>query len=315
MSVPPLAFEGVPCGVYVRGLGVVDILHTGYFEYRLEPVLYGRECFQAVSYHLVADAGRLRRDGCGHRVVDVVPAAQREFAKEYLRLPVFIPYDNLPVSDERSLLHFLLLRERQHLGLQDYVLEVTDGDSVVRVEDEAVVGTQVPHEAELGLDIVLHLVAVTVEVVGRDVGDYRYVRAEVIAVVQLETADFEYIVVVLAGRDLICVALAYVPSETYVEPGFLQQVINERGRGGLSVRAGHADLPGAVVARRKLYLRDYMDSGPDDAAYDFRTAGDAGTLYDLVGIEYPVHAVPALLEGYLPLAQGLGIFVLERPAV
>ena len=57
--------------------------------------------------------------------------------------------------------------------------------------------------------------------VGGDVGYDCDVGTEIIYVVQLETADFQDIVVKMFSGDLVGVGLAYVASETYVEPGVL----------------------------------------------------------------------------------------------
>ena len=61
--------------------------------------------------------------------------------------------------------------------------------------------------------------------VGGYVRDNRDVRSEVITVVQLETADFQYIIVKMLGSHLKCVALAYVSAEADVETGFLEKIV------------------------------------------------------------------------------------------
>ena len=85
----------------------------------------------------------------------------------------------------------------------------------------------------------------------RDDGD---VRPELIAVVQLETADFQYVVVEMLGGNLIGVALAYVSAETYVESGLLEQVVDQRGCRGLAVASGYAYFLRGVVSACEFYF-------------------------------------------------------------
>ena len=63
--------------------------------------------------------------------------------------------------------------------------------------------------------------------VWRDVGDDGYVCLEVVYIVQLEAAELKDIDVVLFGCHLICVALADVSTESYVEASILEKVVDE----------------------------------------------------------------------------------------
>ena len=95
-------------------------------------------------------------------------------------------------------------------------------------------------------------------------------------------------------------------SETYVEAGVAQHVVDQRGRGGLAVAAGDADLLGPVVAARELYLRDDGDAGLQRLAHQRGGVRDAGTLDDLVGAEDFFRGVMTLLVGdAVFLQQGL----------
>ena len=60
-----------------------------------------------------------------------------------------------------------------------------------------------------------------------DVGDDGDVCLEIIYVVKLETAEFEYIDVVLLGSYLVCVAFADVSAKTYIQTSLLKKVIDE----------------------------------------------------------------------------------------
>ena len=190
-----------------------------------------------------------------------------------------------------------------------------NGDLVVRVEDEAVLRGEVPGNAELGPGIVLHLVVVSVEMVGGYVRDNRDVRSEVITVVQLETADFQDVIIELLSCHLQGVALAYVAAEADVQARLLEQVVDERGGSGLAVASGDADLLRAVVPCRELDFGDdvyaFLLRFPDHG----RGARDARTLDDFVGIEYQLLAVLSLFVGYLPLLEHADVAVGYLPLV
>ena len=85
---------------------------------------------------------------------------------------------------------------------------MVDGDGVIRIEDETVFRPEVSCDSELGLHIVFHFITISVEMVRSDVGYNRNIRVELITVVQLETADFQYIIVEVLGRYLISVTLS-----------------------------------------------------------------------------------------------------------
>ena len=74
-----LALERVPCRIYIRCLGIIDVQYPAYAQYRFETVLDRRETLEAVADYL------------------------------YFALLVFVPPDDFVVVEECSLLHFLLL--------------------------------------------------------------------------------------------------------------------------------------------------------------------------------------------------------------
>ena len=131
---------------------------------------------------------------------------------------------------------------------------MADGDGVVGVEDEAVILREVAGNVELGGHVVFHFVVVAVQMVRGNVGYDGNVRTEIINVVQLETADFQYIIIKVLGSHLIGVAFADIAAQSYVESCVFQEVINEGGGGGFSVGAGDADFLRGVVAAGEFYL-------------------------------------------------------------
>ena len=289
-----LAFERVPRRVDIGGLGVVDVEHVFDAQDRLQAVLDGLEGSEGLADDLVVDVHRLGGEGCCHRVVDVVASAEGEFLEIDLGLVFPDLEDDLVVTEECSFGEFLLLGEGELLAAKDNVVKVADGDFIVVVEDEAVVLGEVLGDLELRPDIVLEIVVVTVEVVWGDVGDDGDVRLEVVDVVELETADFQDIIVVLLGRDLICVGLPYIAAEADVEAGVGEEVIYKGSGRGLAVGAGDADLFRAVVTRGELDLGNYMLSGGAQFLYKGGRLRDARALDDLVGTEDEILAVATL---------------------
>ena len=129
---------------------------------------------------------------------------------------------------------------------------------------------------------------------------------KIVHAVELETAELQDVDVEVLGGHLVGVALADIASETYVEAGVAQHVVDQRGRGGLAVAAGDADLLGSVVAARELYFRDDGDAGLQCLAHQRCGVRDAGTLDDLVGAEDFFRGVMTLLVGdAVFLQQGL----------
>lgn len=152
-------------------------------------------------------------------------AAECEFFKVDVAFVLVVFHDDLVVFEVCALLDLVFLCEREFLGFHHDLVEVVDGDFVIGVEDEAVFRTEVPGDSEFRFHVVLHLVAVAVEVVRGNVRDDGDVRSEVVAVVQLETTDFQYVIVEMLRSDLICVALADVAAESHVEAGFFQEIV------------------------------------------------------------------------------------------
>ena len=126
-----LALEGIPRRIHIRCLGVVDVFHSTHAQYRLQPVLDRGEGLETVAYHIVADTCCLSCQCRSHRIVDVVPASERELVEVDLTAAVLVAHYD-PVSVKVcTLLQLFLLGERKHLCLQDYVAQVSYGDGII----------------------------------------------------------------------------------------------------------------------------------------------------------------------------------------
>ena len=266
--------------------------------------LEGRETF---ADGLIVNSAGFSGKGCSHGVVDVVLSAEREFLEIDICLILLVSDYDLVVLEEGSLLDFVLLGERQKLGLSHFRAEMVDRYLVVRVEDKAVFRTEVANYPEFRLHVILHLVVVPVEVVRGDVCDYRDVGTEVIAVVQLETAYFQYVIVVLLGGHLISVAHSDIASQTYVEACLLEQVVDQGSSRGLSVGSGNTDLLGRIVTACELDFGDYSDSFLFDLLHHRNGRRYARALDDLVGIQNQFLSMLTLLERDIPFLESLDI--------
>ena len=145
--------------------------------------------------------------------------------------------------------------------------------------------------------------------VRRDIGDDCYVSLEIIYVVQLETAQFQYVDVVLFCSHLICITLAYVASETDVEAGILQQVVNQRSCGGLAVASGDADLLGCIVPSCKLDFRYDSDAVFCDLPNHRSLRRNSRALYHFVSVENQFFGMSALLVWNIPFIEHSSIFL------
>jgi len=147
-----------------------------------------------------------------------------------------------------------VLGEGVERGFGGHLAQLGLDHRVVLPEDEGVGGRQVVEDAELGVDIVLHLVVVTVEVVGGDVHDHRHVGLEIVHVLELERAELDDVYVVVLAGHLQRQALADVAGQPYVVARVLEDVVGQQRSGGLAVAACDAHHLGVGVASGQLNL-------------------------------------------------------------
>ena len=107
----------------------------------------------------------------------------------------------------------------------------------------------------------------------------------------------------LLGGHLQGVTLADVAAQADVQARFLEEVVDQRGRGGLAVGAGDADFLRVVVARSEFDFGDDVRALAREFLDEWGRGGDAGAFDDLVGAENLRLAVAAFFEGDVPLAQ------------
>ena len=96
----------------------------------------------------------------------------------------------------------IVCREAQQTRLKMVAPQLLGDNWIILPEYERIFTRLIARDAELGGGIVLHLVIIAVQVVGRDVEQHGDISLEFIHVVELETAQLNDIHVMVLGRHL-----------------------------------------------------------------------------------------------------------------
>ena len=188
-------------------------------------------------------------------------------------------------------------------------------DGVVGPIDEGVRPGLVLQDAQLGVHIALHLAAVTVQVVGRDVHQHGDVSLEAVHVVELETAQLDHVARVRILGHLQGQAAPDVARQTNIHAGLAQDVVRQRRGRRLAIAARDADHPRVRVSPGQLDLGEDRDATLHGCAHDGRRVGYAGAFDDLVGVEDLGLRVMALFKEDTALEQHRLVFLCDRAAV
>ena len=89
----------------------------------------------------------------------------------------------------------------------------------------------------------------------------------------------------------------------------LEDVVDERRRGGLAVRTGNTNHLGIGIATSKLYLADDVDTLLLDLDNHRSRIGNTRTLDDFVSIKNLLLGMLSFFPGYLTIVQHLLVFV------
>ncbi len=203
------------------------------------------------------------------------------------------------------------LRERIELGFQVVLLQFSLHDRVVVPENEGIVLRLVASDSHLRINIVLHLVVVAVQMVGRDVHQNGNVRTEVVHVIQLETRQLYHIVVEMLLCHLQCQASADVASQAHVIACLLQDVVDEGRCRRLTIRTSNANHLRICVASSKFYFRNHMDTLLSDFHHHRCRVGNTWTLHHLVRIQNQFFCVMSFLPSNAMLIKLFLVFVLD----
>ena len=126
---------------------------------------------------------------------------------------------------------------------------------------------------------------VTVQMVGRDVKQHGNVSPETVHVVQLETAQFYHIIVIIFLGHLQGQALADISGQPDVVTRFLEDMINQGRSSGLAVAARNTNHLGVRIASGKFYFRDNGNTGGFHLQHHRGIFRYARAFYHLVRIQ------------------------------
>ena len=124
---------------------------------------------------------------------------------------------------------------------------------IVRIQDQAAVGRLMQQDLPLGVDVILK-VPVLIQMVGRNVGHHRDIRAAAHAV-KLEGAELQHGDIVRADiRDLAQQGVSDIAAEVHPKARSLQELRQNCGGRGLPVAAGDGDHPAGAEGEKDLHL-------------------------------------------------------------
>ena len=144
--------------------------------------------------------------------------------------------------------------------------------------------------------------------VGGDIEQHCHIRLELVHIVELETAQFNHIHIVVLGSHLQREAVAHVASQSHIQPCFPQNVIGEHGGSGLAVAAGDAHHLGIGVATCKLNFADNRNILCGSLLHHWGGGRNARALDDFVGGEHFLFGVLALFPCYLVFVEEFLVF-------
>ena len=176
----------VPTRVDVGGFGVVDITNTAHCSHILQTMIHTRKLLQTLANHIVVDIQNLRCQTCCHGVELIVFALQREFIQWYVQWR-HIGFSSNHQMTTIGVCHVLLVAAKWIKGclwLNACYLAVEYW--ILAPIDERIFAGLVARDAELSIDIVLELMVVAIQVIGRDIQQNSNICFEIVAVIQLE---------------------------------------------------------------------------------------------------------------------------------
>lgn len=80
--------HGYVAGINISGLGIIDVGHSVFHGYALQPVLYARETDEALAYDLLVDAETLGRKVCCESIALIVYTYLRKTQAEFYEVAI-----------------------------------------------------------------------------------------------------------------------------------------------------------------------------------------------------------------------------------
>ena len=170
-------------------------------------------------------------------------------------------------------------------------------------------------DAHLGIDIVLELEVVAVEVIGRDVEQNGNVGTEVVHVVELERTQFDDIVLVRFLSHLESKTLTDISGQSHVVSGTLEDVIDQRGGCRLAVAARDTDHLGVRISSCELNLADDMCVLGHQFLHHRSLFWDARAFDDLICTQDFLLGVMTFFPFDLMVVKQFLVLVLDRRSV
>ena len=197
------------------------------------------------------------------------------------------------------------------MGFQTVLCQFLFDDRVIVPEDESVVRCLVLRNTEFGIDVVLHTMVVSVQMVRSDIHQYGDIGTEVIHIVQLERAEFDDIIVMMLFGYLQSQALADISGQSYIQICTLKDVVDQGSSRCLSVGTGDTDHFCIGIASGKL------DFGDNRCTLGFQFQDQRGVIRDtgafnhLIGIQNEFFGMMSFLPGNMVAVQKVLILILD----
>ena len=186
-----------------------------------------RKLHQALADHIVMDVQYLCCQGCRHRVELVMTAAQRQILQRHLQglYGLRSSYDKVAAV---GIGHIMLARtEGIQRRLRTDTRYLAVDDRVLAPVDKCIRRCLVARDAELGIDIVLELKLIPVQMVGSDIHQDGDVGLEIVHIVELERRQLNHIIVAFLLGHLQRQAVTYIACQTYIQSRTHQHVVHQ----------------------------------------------------------------------------------------
>src|SRR5208337_4998498 len=169
-------FERLDGGIYIRGFGVVVVIHACEPGHELQPVLDGFENSDSMAdlFGLATDEDTDRNSR--QRVFQIVRSFQRYFGQRHdFAFAMAIPEIDMRAANKGSFFNRLFSAEPEQLRAG--ALRQSSGSRIIGIEDGEIIRPLVLEDARLGVDVIDKSL-VAIKVVGRDVQNHRDPRAK-----------------------------------------------------------------------------------------------------------------------------------------
>jgi hypothetical protein len=301
--------NGVAAGIDVGGLGVVDIGDATYSGDGFEPVRYAGEGGESLRKNSVRDTSYASGGSGGEGIIEVMCAGEGESAEREQERGVGAGMDDhqpvVRIGGKpwcSSVGKGVVRRRRVVRG------KLCGNDRITAPIDKGGKRGLVAEDTELGVNILLEVVMVTVKMIRGDVGEDGDVGTEVEHVVELETGQFNDVVSVRRFSNLKREAMSDVAGEPTVEAGRGKEMVSKEGGGGFAVTTGDADHVCIGVPGSELNFGNDRDMSGENVLDDGSFVGNTGAFDDFVGVEDVGVGVLPFLEGDAPLGEEFLVF-------